>query len=66
LPLADAVAAPRMHTEGDWVLTLEAKWPADVKERLKQVGYTLKTGPGATLHAIERDGATGPLRAAGR
>jgi gamma-glutamyltranspeptidase/glutathione hydrolase len=66
LPLADAVAAPRMHTEGDLVLTLEAKWPADVKERLKQVGYTLKTGPGATLHAIERDGATGQLRAAGR
>src|SRR5205823_6923851 len=26
-PLAEAVLGPRMHTEGDMQLTLEAKWP---------------------------------------
>jgi gamma-glutamyltranspeptidase/glutathione hydrolase len=64
--LADAVKAPRLHTEGDLTLTLEASWPAAVTDHFKQVGYALKTGPGASLNAIERDPATGAVRAAAR
>ena len=55
LPLADAVKAPRVHTEGDPVATLEAAWPPAVVDHLKAVGYAIKTGPAASLHAIERD-----------
>jgi gamma-glutamyltranspeptidase/glutathione hydrolase len=66
LPLADAVKAPRLHTEGGGVLTAEAAWPAAVTDYLKAAGYEVKTGPGASLHAIERDPATGELRAAAR
>lgn len=66
LPLAEAVKSPRMHTEGDTALILEASWPAAVSEHLKDVGYELKPGPGATVHAIERDVRTGELRTAAR
>jgi gamma-glutamyltranspeptidase/glutathione hydrolase len=57
--LDEAVRAPRLHTEGDLNLTLEAKWPTAEVEYLKQVGYTVKAGPAATLNSLERgpDGA---------
>jgi gamma-glutamyltranspeptidase / glutathione hydrolase len=54
-PLADAVKAPRMHTEGDLNLLLEAAWPAAVTDRFKEAGYAVKAGTGATASAIERD-----------
>ena len=66
LALADAVKAPRMHTEGGTALSLEAAWPAGVLDYLKGAGYEPKTGPGANLNAIERDPATGDLRPAAR
>lgn len=66
LPLAVAVKAPRVHTEGGLALTLEAAWPAAVSDHFKAVGYTVKAGPGATLNGIERDPATGALSAAMR
>lgn len=65
-PLADAVKAPRVHTEGDLSLLLEASWPAATADRLKEVGYAVKAGTGATLNAIERDPATGALTPAAR
>jgi len=52
--LAAAVKAPRVHTEGDLNLALEASWPAAVVDHFKSAGYTVKTGPGASLSAIER------------
>jgi len=64
--LPDAVKAPRLHTEGDLTLTLEAAWSAAVTDHFKKVGYALRTGPGATLNAIERDPATGAVRSAMR
>jgi gamma-glutamyltranspeptidase / glutathione hydrolase len=64
--LAEAVRAPRVHTEGDLALTLEKEWPAAVVDRFKAVGYPVKAGTGAVLSAIERDPATGGLTAAGR
>jgi gamma-glutamyltranspeptidase/glutathione hydrolase len=63
--LEEAVRAPRMHTEGDTRLTLEAAWAATDVKHLKDVGYTIVTGPGANLNAIERSVA-GALRSASR
>jgi len=64
--LAEAVKTPRVHTEGDLSLLLEKDWPAGVVDRFKEVGYAVKEGSGANLSAIERDLATGELRAAAR
>jgi gamma-glutamyltranspeptidase/glutathione hydrolase len=64
--LAEAVKAPRVHTEGGLTLTLEAAWPEAVRDHFKAVGYTVRTGPGATLSAVERDPATGEVQAARR
>ncbi|HUR55936.1 MAG TPA: gamma-glutamyltransferase [Gemmataceae bacterium] len=64
--VADAVKAPRVHTEGDLALALEAAWPAPVADHFRTRGYDVKTGPGATLSAIARDPVTGALRAASR
>jgi gamma-glutamyltranspeptidase / glutathione hydrolase len=66
LGLSEAVKAPRIHTEGDHSLLLNLTWPAGAVERLKRVGYTIRTGGTATLHAIERDCVTGEVKAAAR
>src|SRR5262245_3190454 len=52
--LAESVKAPRLNTEGGLDGTLEKDWPADEVKRLKEIGFVLKTGPGAVIHAIER------------
>jgi gamma-glutamyltranspeptidase/glutathione hydrolase len=64
--LGEAVKGPRVHTEGDLALALEAAWPAAVTDHFKQIGYTVRVGGGASLNAIERDPATGTLRSASR
>src|SRR5207253_11159361 len=65
-PLADAVKAPRVHTDGARTLTLEPAWPAAVTNHFKQLGYAVKPGAGARLDAIERGPGTGELRPAAR
>ena len=42
-----------------------AAWPAATVEHFKKLGYTTRTGPGASLSAIERD-AAGAVRSAAR
>jgi gamma-glutamyltranspeptidase/glutathione hydrolase len=64
--LADAVKAPRLHTEGDKTVAVEKTWPAHVVKRLNEVGYTVRTGGGAALNAIERDPESGAIRSAAR
>jgi gamma-glutamyltranspeptidase/glutathione hydrolase len=64
--LADAVKAPRLHTEGGLTLSLEAAWPPAVVDHFKKVGYEVKAGPGANLSAVERDPGTGTVRSANR
>jgi gamma-glutamyltranspeptidase/glutathione hydrolase len=65
-PLAEAVKAPRVHTEGDLALTLEAAWPAAVVDHFKQVGYATRTAGAANLNALERDPEAGTVTAANR
>jgi gamma-glutamyltranspeptidase/glutathione hydrolase len=66
LSLAEAVAAPRLHTEGGLDLTMEATWPEATVAHLKKVGYTVKTGPGATVQAVAFDPQSGACRSASR
>lgn len=65
-PLKQAVATPRLHTEGDMRVTMEARWPGVDVKSLKEIGFIVNTGPGAVLHAIERDARSGDLTTAGR
>jgi gamma-glutamyltranspeptidase/glutathione hydrolase len=64
--LPDAVAGPRIHTEGDTRVAVERSWSAEDMKRLKEAGYTLRIGVGATLNAIELDPGSGAIRSAAR
>lgn len=66
LSLAEAVKAPRVHTEGDAVVTLEVGWPRAVGDHFRAAGYEVRTGGAASLNAIERDPVTGALTPAAR
>lgn len=58
-PMADAIAAPRLHTEGTPALEPEPKWPAAELAALPALGYKPKTAASATLSAVSFDPATG-------
>jgi len=49
--LPEAVAAPRMQTEGSLALAFEKPWPADLVEAMKHRGYTVTTAASATVSA---------------
>jgi gamma-glutamyltranspeptidase/glutathione hydrolase len=66
LSLEEAVAAPRLHTEGGLDLTMEAKWPEATRAYLQKLGYRIKTGPGATVQAVSFDPESGSCRSASR
>ncbi|MDQ3625416.1 MAG: gamma-glutamyltransferase [Verrucomicrobiota bacterium] len=64
--MAEAIAAPRLHTEGRANVQLEKAWPdADLKA-LVRLGYVVRTGPAATLSAVSFDPQTGECRVATR
>ena len=66
-PLADAIKAPRVHTEGDLTLTLEATWPAAVTDRFKEVGYAVKAvGRDRQRDRAGSEDRDGPARKASR
>jgi gamma-glutamyltranspeptidase/glutathione hydrolase len=60
--IEEAVAAPRLHTEGNLTITVEKNWPEAELDYLKNAGYKLKTGGSATVHALSRDLLTGACR----
>src|SRR5206468_12606092 len=45
--LDEAIAAPRLLTEGTLDLTLDNTWPSGDAEFLQTLGYTVKSGVGA-------------------
>jgi gamma-glutamyltranspeptidase/glutathione hydrolase len=59
-----ALAAPRMHTEGNLDLELEKAWPQSDFDQLGRHGYKLKTAGSATLSAVSFDPLTGESKAA--
>jgi gamma-glutamyltranspeptidase/glutathione hydrolase len=50
--LEQAVAAPRLHTEGTLTINPERTWPAEQLEALKQRGYTVTPMASATISAV--------------
>lgn len=62
-PMEAALAAPRLHIEGNLNLELEAKWPANEVEALGKFGYQTKTAAIATLSATAFDPKSGEGRA---
>ena len=62
----DAVAAPRLHTDGSLDLTLERKWPEAEADVLKKIGYNVKQGASANAHAIFVDPENGAAHYAAR
>jgi gamma-glutamyltranspeptidase / glutathione hydrolase len=64
--LADAVAAPRLHTEGTLAVALEKHWPAAQADALKQRGYTVTTAASATVSAAGLSDDAGRFAAAMR
>jgi gamma-glutamyltranspeptidase/glutathione hydrolase len=64
--LKDAVAAPRVHTEGGLRVELETAWPESAAARLKEGGYTVVRAPSAFVSAVWRDPASGAVGGASR
>ena len=64
--IEDAIAAPRIHTDGNLDLTLERKGLEAETEFLKGVGYNVKFGNVANAHALLVNRETGAARAAAR
>jgi gamma-glutamyltranspeptidase/glutathione hydrolase len=48
----DALAAPRLHTEGALAVGLEAAWPVAEANRLKEAGYAVTRAPSAVVSAV--------------
>ncbi len=64
--LADAIAAPRLHTEGGLTVTLEPRWRDADADYLRQVGYNVTRGASAVVDAAAFDPASGTTRTSGR
>jgi gamma-glutamyltranspeptidase/glutathione hydrolase len=57
----DALAAPRLHTEGALAVQLEQAWPDAEAGRLKEAGYTVTRAASAVVSAVWAD-AKGEIR----
>lgn len=51
-PFADALRAPRLHTEGTKLVMFQKGWPKASTDSLAQIGYTLRPGSSATLSGV--------------
>ena len=51
----EAMAAPRMHTDGNMHVTLEESWPEADVDAFRQMGYEVGTGRSATISAAAID-----------
>jgi gamma-glutamyltranspeptidase/glutathione hydrolase len=66
LSLEDAVATPRLHTEGDLHVLVEERWPKEQAEEWKKIGYTLAVGPHARVSAVSFDPRSKEVRCVSR
>jgi gamma-glutamyltranspeptidase/glutathione hydrolase len=62
----EALAAPRLHTEGALAVGLEPKWPDAEAARLKEVGYTVSRTTSAYVSAVWSDPKGGAIRGGSR
>jgi gamma-glutamyltranspeptidase len=61
-----AIAASRVHSEGNLELTFERESALAEREYFKEIGYQVKVGNSATAHALFFDAQTGQFRPASR
>lgn len=54
--LREAVAAPRLHTEGTLAVSFEKEWPGEPIAGLVGRGYVVNTAASATISAVGLDG----------
>ena len=66
LRVREALAAPRMHTEGGLALQLEPGWSDADAARWKETGYTVTRATSAVVSAVWTDPKTGTMRGATR
>jgi gamma-glutamyltranspeptidase/glutathione hydrolase len=66
LSLEEAVAAPRLHTEGDTNVLVEDKWPKEQVEQWKKIGYTVQIGKSALISAVSFDPRSKEVRCVSR
>jgi gamma-glutamyltranspeptidase/glutathione hydrolase len=64
--LEEAIAAPRIHTEGEMAVTMEAEWPDADVDYLKEIGYRVQRGSSATVNAVAFDPDSGASRSVSR
>jgi gamma-glutamyltranspeptidase/glutathione hydrolase len=64
--VSDAVAAARLHTEGDRVVMLEGGWAETTARHLSAVGYSVRRGKVAVVDAASFDPRTGALSTASK
>lgn len=57
-PLPEALAAPRIHTDGTTRLALPPKFPAQPAAELRTLGYETVPGPAALISAVSFDPRT--------
>ena len=61
--MSEAMAAPRMHTDGNLNLRLEAEWPAPTVEEFRRAGYEVSIGGSANVSAASFDLSLGTFSA---
>jgi gamma-glutamyltranspeptidase / glutathione hydrolase len=61
--MSEAVAAPRIHTEGGPDLSLDKAWPTEDSEKFVRLGYKVKTGFAAVVSAVSFNPKTGECQA---
>src|SRR5262249_6890739 len=63
-PIAQALQAPRFHTEGSVTVNFEKNWPAAELAEVGKLGYRVQAGPGAVLSAVslEKETLTAGMR----
>lgn len=62
----EAVAAPRIHTEGGMKVELEKEWPENAAAQVQAVGYTVARATSAVVSAVWRDAASGAVGSTSR
>jgi gamma-glutamyltranspeptidase/glutathione hydrolase len=64
--MPDAVAAPRLHTEGTKAVVLQGDWPETTTSYLAAAGYSIRKGPVSRVDAASFDRRTGGMLSAAK
>jgi gamma-glutamyltranspeptidase / glutathione hydrolase len=64
--IEEALAKPRLHTEGGLKVELEQGWPDATATKFKEAGYTMARAPSAYVSAVWAEAKSGAIRGASR